>query len=59
MAEKDALFEKERRFVEAYYGEVAPANATAAAKLAGPQECIFAMTTACVSADFQKPITPC
>jgi MoaA/NifB/PqqE/SkfB family radical SAM enzyme len=24
-----------------------------------PGECIFALTTACVSADFQKPITPC
>jgi MoaA/NifB/PqqE/SkfB family radical SAM enzyme len=24
-----------------------------------PEECIFAMTTACVSADFQKRITPC
>jgi MoaA/NifB/PqqE/SkfB family radical SAM enzyme len=24
-----------------------------------PKECIFALTTACVSADFQKPITPC
>lgn len=24
-----------------------------------PEECVFAKTTACVSADFQKPITPC
>ena len=24
-----------------------------------PKDCIFALTTACVSADFQKPITPC
>jgi len=24
-----------------------------------PKECIFALTTACVSADFRKPITPC
>ena len=24
-----------------------------------PKECVFALTTACVSADFQKPITPC
>jgi len=24
-----------------------------------PEECIFAKTTACVSADLQKPITPC
>jgi MoaA/NifB/PqqE/SkfB family radical SAM enzyme len=24
-----------------------------------PKECIFALTTACVSADFQTPITPC
>jgi MoaA/NifB/PqqE/SkfB family radical SAM enzyme len=24
-----------------------------------PEQCVFAQTTACVSADFQKPITPC
>jgi MoaA/NifB/PqqE/SkfB family radical SAM enzyme len=24
-----------------------------------PKDCVFALTTACVSADFQKPITPC
>jgi MoaA/NifB/PqqE/SkfB family radical SAM enzyme len=24
-----------------------------------PEECIFAMTTACVSSNFEKPITPC
>lgn len=24
-----------------------------------PKECVFALTTACVSADFEKPITPC
>ena len=24
-----------------------------------PDECVFAKTTACVSADFEKPITPC
>jgi hypothetical protein len=24
-----------------------------------PKDCIFALTTACVSADFKKPITPC
>jgi MoaA/NifB/PqqE/SkfB family radical SAM enzyme len=24
-----------------------------------PRDCIFALTTACVSADFRKPITPC
>lgn len=25
----------------------------------GPEECIFARTTSCLSADFQTPITPC
>jgi hypothetical protein len=24
-----------------------------------PDECVFAKTTACVSSDFEKPITPC
>jgi MoaA/NifB/PqqE/SkfB family radical SAM enzyme len=24
-----------------------------------PQECVFALTTACVSSNFEKPITPC